>query len=235
MSELGEMVANVRIHLGEGTQQFYEDADLKHFIGEGFRYYALKMIEEGEGYLMTTANLGFTAGSEVVSLASLSPAFLSCSRLSRRVSDGLRKLDESQNRNRDIINLGQGAGDSYLPTYRFRGINLILEPAPLETEAASSTTGLLMEYNYIPTIPNSASADTFEFDSSFPTIFEANVELWAAIAALESKDAMGGVSDIQTLRNRLAKLDEAFFDALQRSESPDFVEYSGLDYSNPFW
>lgn len=235
MSELGDMVANVRIHLGEGTQRFYEDADLKHCIGEGFRYYSLKMIEEGEGYFMTTANLGFTAGSEVVSLASLSPAFLSCSRLSRRVSEGLRKLDESQNRYRDIINLGQGAGDSYLPTYRFRGINLILEPAPLETEAGSSTTGLVMEYNYIPTIPNSASIDTFEFDSSFPTIFEANVELWAAIAALESKDAMGGVSDIQTLRNRLAKLDEAFFDALQRSESPDFVEYSGLDYSNPFW
>lgn len=235
MSTLGAMVSNVRIHLQEGTQQFFEDADLKHFIGEGFRYYSLKMIEEGEGYFTTTSNLGFTANLDTVSLAALSPAFLSGSRLWRRVSEGLRVLQEAQNRNRDIINIGQGSGDAYLPEYRFRGTNLILMPRPLATEAASDTTGLLLEYNYVPTFPTSASADGTTFDTNFPTIFEANVELWAAICALESKDAMGGVSDIQTLRNRLAKLDEAFFDALQRSESPDFVEYVGGNYQNPFW
>lgn len=234
VSTLGTMVSNVRIHLQEGTQQFYQSAHLKHFIGEGFRYYVLKMLEEGEGYFTTSTNLGFTGGNEAVSLASLTPAFLSISKLSRRVSNGTRKLEESQNRYRDIYNIGQGDGDTYLPTYRIRGNDLILEPEPLSTEAASSTTGLKLEYNYIPDFPNSSSSDSFTFDSGFPTIYEANVEIWSAIAALESKDAMGGVSDIQTLRDRLRKLDDAFFDSLQRSELPDFVDYSGVDYSSPF-
>ncbi len=235
MATLGEMVANVRINLQEGTQQFFQDADLKYYLSEGFKRYALEMLEEGEGYFTVTGNLGFLAGNEAVALGALSPAFFSLSKLYRRVAEGLRQLQEDQGRYRDIINIGQGSGDAYLPDYRLRGMNLVLNPPPLETEAASSTTGLVAEYNYIPTFPTSASADAFTFDASFPTWYEPNVELWATIAALESKDGMGGVSDIQTFRNRLAILDQRFLDSLQRSESPDFVEYVGGNYSNPFW
>jgi len=228
------MVSNVRIHLGEATQRFFQNSELKHFIGEGFRYYSMIMLEEGAGYFERSDNLGFTAGNEEVSLASLSPAFFSLSQLSRRVTQGTVPLIAAENRFRAKYNIGQGSGDSYLPTYRFRGMNIVLEPEPVSTEAASSTTGLKIEYNYVPTFPSSASADSFTFDTNFSTIYEGNVELWAAIAALESKDAMGGISDIQSLRGRLEKLDNVFWDSLERDEQPDQVDYAGIDYSNPF-
>jgi hypothetical protein len=129
------------------------------------------------------------------------------------------------------------SGPSFVPTYRLQSLNLVLEPTPQVTEAASSTTGLTLDYYYLPTFPDSSSADSFTFEAQFPTIYEPMIELYATIAALETKDGMGGVSDIQSFRDRRSKWEEAFGDSLTRSEFPDRVQYSGGNYSNnwPYW
>jgi hypothetical protein len=87
-----------------------------------------------------------------------------------------------------------------------------------------------MDYIYVPTFPTSASSDSFTFDANFPTIYEANVEIRAAIKVMESKDAVGGVSDISTFREELQQLDDSFLASIEPDEQPDQVEYSGVDY-----
>ena len=74
----------------------------------------------------------------------------------------------------------------------------------------------------------------FEFDEDFNVIYEPMITLYATIAALESKDGMGGVSDIQSFRDRLSKWEFNFLDSLRTDETSDQVTYFGLDYSNPF-
>lgn len=238
MATLATIRGNVRRNLGETTANFYTNAELNQYIGEAYRNYTLRMIDEGEGYFETTAFLGFTALNEAVSLAALSPAFFSVSQLYRVVSNGslvpLRQDDMRFTVNSSILT---GAGDTYLPRWKLRGLNLILQPYPQQTEAAfvgppPATSGLKIDYNYLPTFPDSASVDGFTFDANFPVIFEPLIELWATIAALESKDGMGGVSDIQSFRGRLEILEENFKSSLQRSEYPDKVQYMGVDFSN---
>lgn len=238
MSDLLAIRTNVRRNLGEITPNFYTNPELNQNIGEAYRHYSLRMIDEGEGYFETTAFLGFTAQVDAVALGALTPAFFSVSQLYRVLSNGslnpLRQDDMRFTVNSTILS---GNGDMYLPRWKLRGLNLILQPYPQSTEAAYSgsppaTSGLKLDYNYIPAFPTGDSADDFTFDANFPVIFEPLIELYATIAALEAKDGMGGVSDIQSFRVRLAALEETFDASLQRSEYPDRVQYMGTDFRN---
>ena len=97
-----------------------------------------------------------------------------------------------------------------------------------------------MDYVYIPTFPTSSSSDSFNFDTAttgvttvgFPTSYELNVEIRATIKILESKNAIGGVSDIQSFRDQLQELDKAFEDSSENDEYPDTVQYIGINYRN---
>lgn len=230
MATLGELRANVRRNLGESTAQFYTNAELNQTIGEAYRFFSMIMIEEGDGYFEVTTNLGFTANDPQVSLSALSPTFYHVSSLERNLSWGTIPLEKSERRYKANLVIGAGVGDSYIPTYKFQSNYLILEPTPQTTEAASSTTGLKLDYVYMPTFPVFDSADSFEFDANFPILYEPMIELYATIAALESKDGMGGVSDINSFRGRLEKWQMQFISSLERSEYSERVEYMGGYY-----
>jgi len=235
MSNLGTIRANVRANLSEAVAKYFEDTDLNTFIGEAFAHYTLAMIKEGEGFFQTTTNLGLVVNTESIDLTALNPTFYSLARLERRTTTGTIPLRPSERRFETNSILNTGTGDGYQPNYRIQGTNLILEPYPLFTEAASATTGLKLDYNYLPTLPSALTADNFTFDASFPTIFEPMIQLWATIAALESKDGIGGVSDIASFRERLVKWEERLADSLERFEYPDNVQYIGVDYNNSNW
>lgn len=232
MSTLGTIRDNVRRNLGETTPRFYTNAELNQYIGEAYKNYSTIMIEEGEGYFETTTFLNFVANVPTVSLASLNPAFFSVSALWRMTATGQYPLFEKETRFTPVSTVFAAAGDAYRPTWKLQGSNIILEPTPQSSETGSTTTGLKLDYNYLPTYPTSGSADSFTFDAQFPINFEPLIELYATIAAMESKDGMGGVSDIATFRSRLEKFEQMFRDSLLRSEFPDRAQYSGTDYSN---
>lgn len=232
MSTLGTIRDNVRRNLGEVTPRFYTNAEINQYIGEAYKNYVLIMIDEGEGYFETTTFLNFTANVPTVSIASLNPAFFSVSQLWRMTATGQYPSFEKETRFTPVLNVFAAAGDAYRPTWKLQGLNIILEPTPQDTETGSVSSGLKLDYNYIPTFPSASSADSFSFDAQFPIIFEPLIELYATIAAMESKDGMGGVSDIATFRTRLEQLEKTFKDSLLRSEFPDRVQYSGTDYSN---
>ena len=236
MSTLVTIEDNIEGKLNDSANRFYSSANIRRAIGDSYAYYVGKMIELGEGWFETTANLNLTADVEAISLASLTPPFSGIiSQLERYVTNGRIPLFPSQRRYRENITVGQGSGDSYRPMYKRRGFNLILEPRPGTTEA----NGLKLDYVYIPTYPTSSSADSFDFNTGtsgitsnlFPTQFEKNVELRAIIKLLSEKEANGAVVDWQTFKSDLEEMDEVFLATIRTDEMPEDIEYVGVDYS----
>lgn len=233
-SPLSTLVANCAIDLGDPSLQFYTTPEIQKAIGDSFQQYTIWMIEEGEGYFELPVNLGFTAQVETIDLSTLTPPIFNVAKLERRTSQGTIPLKKNERRFTPNFTINTGVGDTYQPSYNLRGLNLVLEPMPQNTEVASNTTGLVLKYNYLPPFPTSTSASNFTFDPVFPIIYEPMVCTRAVIQVLETKDAMGGVSDINSFRTRLEQQEESFGDSLERSEYPDSVAYIGMSYNNNY-
>lgn len=236
-STLLQIRNNVRRNLGEATSNFYANTDLNYYISVAYKKYTNLMIQEGDGYFVETINLGFTQNDPNIDISALDPPFFSISRLERNTSTGTIPLKASKRRFTPNSTLFSGVGDSYLPTYWEKSKKIVLEPTPQGTEVptsptGTSQTGMRLDYNYEPDFPVATSPDSFTFDDNFLVVFEPLIELCATIAALESKDGMGGVSDIQSFRGRLASLEVDFMNSLERTEYPDSVQYMGQTYGN---
>lgn len=236
MSELSALVADVARNLGDPNFTFYTEEEVKQGIGEAYRHYFQVMTDEGDGYFETTINLGFTSGDEEVDISILDPAFFHISQLERWVANGSIPLTPDQRRFGMNTTIGVGVADGYLPTYKLRGMNIILEPTPAATEtptavSGTSTAGLKLDYVYLPDFPDADSSDDFEFDNNFPTVYEPMLELYATIACMENKDAIGGVSDAATFRMRLEKWEQGFLGSLFRDETPEQATYIGFTYN----
>lgn len=234
---LGTIVNNIRINAADTRAPFYYTSEeIKQAIGEAYKYYYFKLIRMAEGYFETTTNLNLTANNENVSISSLVPPFKNISQLWRYVTNGQIPLKAQQGRFTPVYTLNIAAGDAYIPLYKIRGTNIVLNPPP----SADETNALKLDYVYIPTFPTSSSSDSFNFDTAttgvttvgFPTTYEFNVEIRATIKILESKNAIGGVSDIQSFREQLQELDKAFEDSSENDEYPDTVQYIGINYRN---
>lgn len=235
MANLGALVLNVRRNLQATNiiteSLLYNSEYLKQFIGEAYAHYAMIMLNEGQGYFETSVDLPITAQVPEIDLSGLDPKFKSVSVLYKRRTMDLYPMKRDERRYQPIYNVGVGAFDTYIPDYNLRNLNLVLVPTPMASEPAGPVGGLKLDYNYIPIFPNFDTDDLFEFDAAFPTIFEPMVVLYATIAALESKDAQGGVSDIQSFRNRLDKWEQDFANSMNRDDSADTIPYDGLNYS----
>ena len=128
---------NIRRNLGDTNATYYTNLELNQYIGEAYKKYSITMIEEGEGYFETACNLGFTAGSPLVSvngLELLDPSllpFYSISQLERWLSNG-SSVPLVLNERRFKINttIAVASGDAYRPRYKQRGMNIVVEPTP---------------------------------------------------------------------------------------------------------
>ncbi len=236
-STLGTIRANVRRNLSDTVAPYYStDAELNQYIGEAYAYYSMIMIDEGQGYFETSRNLGFTAGNPLINVDGFTPPFYTISKLERWLSNGSSvpmKLNERRFKINSTIAIA--TGDSYIPTYNQRGMDIVIEPTPTSTEAPSPTgqahSGLLLWYNYIPTYPTASSLDSFTFDSCFPAMWEPLIQIYATIRALEAKDGVGGVSDVSTFTRTKEMYEEKFMASLERDETPESVDQIGMDYS----
>lgn len=236
-SNLGQLRQRVRIKLQETTAQFYTDQEINESIGESYEYYSGILIETGEGYFQTVKFLGFQANIETVSVANLDPPFMEVAILSRCTSNGYIPLIWNPQRFTFNSTILSGQANAYIPKAKMRGTDIVLIPQPQSDEvpvvvSGNSQTGLKLEYEYIPTFPVFDSPDDFTFDEQFPSLFEPMVIIYTVISCLENKDAMGGVSDIQSFRGRLEKWEDRFMKSLSRTEYPDKVNYLGIDYVN---
>lgn len=214
----------VRNNLGEITASAYTNAEINQYINEAYQKYTIFMIDEGDGYFETTGDISLVANQDTYNLVSLFSTFFRVSDIRKVTSYGTVPLKWSEKRFVPIYTTGVGSGDLYLPECKMVGNLLTLQPGP----QASETNGIRIWYNYQPALPT-ADADTY--DNNFPTFFEPIIDLYATIACLEAKDAMGGVADIQSFRRRLDQWEKMLQNSLERTEYPDSVQYIGTNYN----
>lgn len=234
-SQLSVLEGNIRRNLSDPTggvnAPYYTSQEIKQYIGDAYKNYYKILVNEGEGYFETSTNISLVANQALYSLSALSPAFFSIHSLERVNSRGTFPLKEAERMFRPNYSFGIPSGDGYYPTYRLQSLNLLIEPTPQFSES----NALILKYYYLPTFPSASSLDSFQFDDNFSVAFETMIELYATIRALEGKDGVGGVSDMNTFRERLKDQEESFMKVLNRFDYPDDVQYSGQNYSTPFW
>lgn len=228
-STLGEMVSITSLKLGDRVVgQYFSPTDIKQAIGDSYRYYTMILIGMGGGYFEVITDLSITAGVDTISLAGLDPPFWKESLIEKYVTNGRVPLEPYKRRYKFLSTTGVGSGNTYIPTYKFKGLDLVLEPPP----GADETNSIRLDYVYLPDFPNRLSDDSFTFEEQFPSIYELNVILRSCVKLMEEKDVTGGLSNQSAFIEELAQLDISFMNTMARDEIPDNIEYVGEDYGN---
>lgn len=226
MSTLLQLRTKVRYNLEGQTavaSSRYRDASINDHLNEGYGQYQLDLIENGEGDLCTKVPLNYVANQEEYAL----PAdWVKTKRVERVVSFGTVPLKRFERYDTANVTVSGNGGDGYLPTYRFRGRNLIFEPFPTFTQ----TAGAVHEY-YLFQPPLVIDSDSPS--AGFIEPWQSMLVLWATIAELEGKEAVGSIVSIDTFRARLEKMELKFTQSMQnRSEGREEVEPYGYNYEN---
>lgn len=128
---------------------FVTTADIDRWANEGLMRYAHQLMQASQGYFEVRVPLDFSANVETVALPlnfnATEKSHLGTVRIERNLPSATVPLQFR--RRRDISNPATGiTGLEFIPTYDFRGNNIVLEPAPTTSE----TGGLIMIYKAIP-------------------------------------------------------------------------------------
>lgn len=233
-SQLILIEGNVRRNLSDSAslnQPFFTSPEIRQYIGEAYKNYHHILVNEGEGYFETQTFISLVANQAAYPVTGLSPTFFSIHSIERKNSRGFFPLKERERIFRPNYSFGTTSGEGYFPNYRMQGMNILFEPTPQFSE----TDAMLLKYYYEPPFPNATSLDNFTFDSNFASSYEPMIELYATISALEAKDGIGGVSDINSFRERLKIQEDNFYKTINRFDYPDEVEFKGQNYSLPYW
>lgn len=153
---------------------FLSDTEIDRWLNDGYFRYVGLLMKADQGYFEETVRLNMVARQETIALPSafsVGRSFFQGVRVERVLPTGTVPL---RFRKRfDEVNPISSAvtGFAYLPTYCFRGMNIVLEPPP----ASAETGGILLMYKAIPPRLESANcraaagSDTlFLSDSSDP-------------------------------------------------------------------
>jgi len=227
MSTLAQLRSRVRFNLGEvNSEQRFFNESINNHLNEGYQQYQLKLMENGEGDLAVVVNVDLVANQE----AYLVPDdWVKMRKLSRVTTFGTTPLRTFERIEQPNVTVSGNSGDWYLPTYRMRGRFFILEPYP----TFSQTSGLIQEYY---ALKPALTADGQSPDIGFIEPWQSMMVLWATIAELEGKEAVGGVADISTFRDRLDRMEQMFIDSMNnRTEARTEVEPYGLGYDYTRW
>lgn len=226
MGTLAQLRQRVRNNLGEPTvvtNGRFTNASIDNHVNEAYRQYQLELIENGEGNLLTKVFISIVANQEAYALPS---DWVKTERLERSLTYGTIPLEYDKRPYATNPSYGITSGSWYLPTYRFRGKNLVLEPTPQFSE----TNGLVHEYAQLQ--PDLV-ADGGTPHADFLTPWHDLLVLYATIAELEGKEAIGGVADIETFRVRLVAMEQRFRDSMEgRTEQREIVEPYGQRYDD---
>jgi len=136
---------------------FISNDEIDRWANEALYKYALRLMKCSQGYFETTANLDIVADTETIALPtnfSSQASLLNMVRVEKVLSDSRVPLSYRKRYDEANTISGAGSGDSYLPTYDFRGNNLVLEPTP----ASSATAGIRIVYKGLPPHLRSATA-----------------------------------------------------------------------------
>lgn len=128
---------------------FISNDEIGRWANEALYKYALRLMKTSQGYFETTADLDIVGGTETIAFPSnfaSQPSTLGLVRVEKVISGARVPLTYRKRYDEASSTTGAGSGDSYLPTYDFRGNSLVLEPTP----ASSETDAVRIVYKGLP-------------------------------------------------------------------------------------
>lgn len=245
MSDLGTIVNKCRIRLQSTSPSGilkFPSSELKLSIGESYSKYTLQLIENDCGFFKTTAYLPFEAYNQIVDLSGLDLLFYKTEILYRIFPDGTqkpitRKIGRFESDWASFL-----AGSYFMFSGYFeKGNNIQLIPRPNFSEAAWAgdsaypTSGLRLDYYYLPEFPTFDSDDSFEFDSNFPAILENLIVVDTCInVGMLNKGLTGGELGMQTWYNEREKWEEKLENYFNKNEAPMVITPYGQNFNTPY-
>jgi hypothetical protein len=215
MATLAELETRVREKVDEDTATFWTQPVVNNQINEAYRYYWAFIIKLHEGYFTTTDNINFNSNS--AGLYDLPTDFFKARLVSRILSNGKIPL---RYRERYDYAVADTLGDSTysFPTYRFRGAQILFEPAPGFFEDNA------VELEYIKTLTNLSTS--VAVDSEYPALGEDCVVSRAVIKCKEIEEMVaGGGADTAPFIRDLLTTEQMLKEALeQRTVTRQFVQ-----------
>lgn len=211
--DLSTLRTYVRDLIDEDTASFWSDADLNRYINTAYYHYWKMLIEADHPTAKQSTTLNITSDTATIALPS---DYVETSLVERVFSDRTVPLKFSE-RKEGTNYTGAGVAETnYLPTYRFTGNNLVLEPTP----QVSVTGGIKLTYFYLPT-QLSADGDT-------PTINAIHHEMIgvraARLAKLKEESVGQGGADVISFGLELADMEKGWEEFIERTTAqPEYV------------
>lgn len=228
MSTLAQLIARVRGKVNEDVAAFWSDTVITDQLNEAYRYYTSFILEAYEGYFNTTKSIDFDANANGLYALPTDCSNPNKIRLvSRKIASGTQIVPLKYfERYDNAVNLQISSSTYNLPTYRFRGNNLVLEPAPDFSEVGA----LIVEYSRaLAPLSNSVG-----IDSEFPALGEDCIVIAATIKCKSIEEMVaGGGADIDPFMKELLKTEQLLKEAVSvRTWARQYVEQFGEDDNN---
>lgn len=137
---------------------FLSNDDIDRWANEGYYKYCLMLMKASQGYFETTSDLNIVAGTETIALpnnfTATEKSLMDLVRVEKVLSQSRIPLAYKRRYDQGNSTSAGGSGETYLPSYDFRGNNLVLEPTP----STSETAGIRIIYKALPPRLRSSTA-----------------------------------------------------------------------------
>lgn len=216
MSTRLQLRTRVRYNLGEpnpSSSPRYDNTSINSNLNEAYQQYQLELIDNAQGDFATQSFISLVANQSLYALPS---TWVKTRRLWKVEANRRYEVERSERRDWPVYNIDAFSRCNPF-TYRYQDRSILLEPTPVSAE----TNALLHEYYALqPDLTDDSQSPVAGFIEPWQTM----LVLYATIAELEGKEAIGSVVSIDTFRARLEKAEMKFRASMgSRSESNDTV------------
>lgn len=211
------LLTEVRTQLNQRdpTNSFWTDVELLGYLNDAVSIYFVEAAQANEGYFTTVTNLNITSGNDTVDLPS---DCFQVKILYKKLTDGYAVCPYNNSVTVGYSTQGGSDSNSFIPSYKFRGNSLILNPVPNFSE----TAGLKLEYIQFPDQMIYGGDGT---TAQVSPIFKQLVVMYAVYRAKVRESMVNGVTTYQAASDTLAGLVPLFRDSLpKRSKGPTYVQ-----------
>lgn len=201
------LVTSVRAMLRQPNpaNSFWSDEELLRYLNEAVRVYFAEVTFNNEGQFLATADLNMVGGTETIALPT---DCFEVRAVYRKMTDGYVAMAYVNDVTRGFVTAANSTGDMYIPSYYFRGNNLVLRDAPEQSE----TAGIRLEYVQFPdTLVNGGDA----LSSQISPIFKQVVEMYAVYKAKMVESLVTGVDTSALAKQNLNELYVQFKEAIK--------------------
>ena len=196
------------------SNSFWKDVELTEYLNEAVRIYFVECAQANEGYFTTQTDLNVTANTETVTLPT---DCFQVKNLYKKVNNAYVLLQYLNTVTEGYSTQGGPSGESYFPSYSFRGNSIVLHPVP----TGSETSGLRIEYIQFP---DQMVWGGDSLTAQVSPIFKQLLIMYAVYKAKLRESMVNGVNTFTIPQQHLAELYKNFKDSLTgRSKNPTYT------------